>query len=136
YTSSTVGIQDQSRTIAIQCLYNGNYANGAAPIASGRAIKYVTAGPTGVVFASQRLLFRVVTVFPNPARSFAEIVLTAIPDPITLNLYDRLGRRVMDISPPRGVNRVRLDCRRLKPGVYFLKVNGKTTSLAKLLVVH
>lgn len=47
-SSATVGMQDTTRTIAIECLFNGSYHRGAAPIVPGRAIKFTTDGPTGI----------------------------------------------------------------------------------------
>jgi hypothetical protein len=42
YSSSTVGIEDQTETIAIEALFDGAYHRASAPIAPGRAILYTT----------------------------------------------------------------------------------------------
>ena len=48
YTGSTVGIQDESREVAIECLYDDDYHRGAAPLEAGRAVRYTTDAPGGV----------------------------------------------------------------------------------------
>jgi len=51
YTANTVGIEDPQSTIGINCLSDGSYHRGAAPILAGTAIKYTTNPPlprTGV----------------------------------------------------------------------------------------
>ncbi len=49
FNSSTVGLQDHTRLVAIQYLFDGTYHRGAASVAAGRAIRYVTGEPsTGV----------------------------------------------------------------------------------------
>ncbi|MEO0068989.1 MAG: M28 family peptidase [candidate division WOR-3 bacterium] len=136
YTSSTVGIQDQTRQIAIQCLYNGSYAHGAAAIAPQRAIKFTTVEPlTGIAAPQPKLLPKPVVVLPNPARNFAEIRLSPTTTPAKISLYDRTGRLMKTLLLPRGKGSLYLDCRNLESGVYFIKTNS-TGSPVKLLVVH
>ncbi|MEO0021466.1 MAG: M28 family peptidase [candidate division WOR-3 bacterium] len=123
YSSSTIGIQDGTRQIAIQCLYNGSYAHGAAPIAPGRAIRFTTVEPaTGIVERLNRLQGRTLTISPNPARLAAQIRLNTTGT-TRLALYDRSGRLVRSLHTGAGENSIRLDCRNLAPGVYFLRAD-------------
>ncbi len=96
-TSCTVGEQDPTRTIAIQCLFDGAYSRGCAAIEPNRAIKFATDDPTGVVVAdqpepgrSQRLW-----VNSNPVGGTIHIgyVLTR-PERTQVAVYDNSGRRI------------------------------------------
>ncbi len=119
YTSSTVGIQDPSRQIAIQYLYNGLLAKGAAGIVPGRAIAYWADMPTGIV--EERL--------PHTARRANYCGPTIVRGILRWGEYERgagcraellntAGRKVMELT--EGVN----DLRGLAPGVYFLLEPG------------
>jgi hypothetical protein len=98
FNSSTVGMQDPTRAIGIQDFYNGTLAHGAAPIVAGRAIKYSTDPPTGVIEQSSgpipgaRLTL---TSLRNPSRGR---VLLSYSLPVsgvaTLSVYDGAGRLV------------------------------------------
>lgn len=136
YDSSTVGIQDQTRQIGIQCLYNGTYANGCAPVLPGRAIKFTTIQPTtGIAWQTSGAKLRGLILVPNPAHTFAEIRFAPGLNPNPIYLYDRTGRMVGKVLPEPGSELVRIDCRRMAPGVYFIK-NGPTGLTEKLLVIH
>jgi hypothetical protein len=98
FTSSTVGIQDQTMAIGIQDFYNGTLTHGAAPIAAGRAIKYTTVSPLAVteqapgVTAGGHLSLQALA---NPSRG--RVVLAySLPaaGPAALAIYDRAGRLV------------------------------------------
>lgn len=126
YTSSTVGIQDPSQTIAIQCLFDNNYHRGSAPIAPGRAIKYTTADPTAIVeeprtHRDQRALI----CHPNPSRGTVQFFSNLGAD-ATVNIYDRTGRLVRTIS---GSGNWIWDGKDgggkpVPPGVYFSRLNS------------
>jgi hypothetical protein len=136
YTSSTIGIQDPGRQIGIQCLYNGNYAHGAAPLALHRAIKFTTTGP-GTAITRELTGYRLtpITIRPNPARTFAEISFHPGSAPRAITIYDRTGRIVKTLKPRTGTSTFRLDCRQLTSGIYFIGT-GTTTFRRKLLIVH
>ncbi len=120
YSSSTIGIQDPTRQIAIQCLYNGTYTRGAAPVAPARAVKFTTIEPTGVEekFALEAAGKRAVFC-PGLVRGVARIQL-GTPEQRVL-VYDRAGKLVGSLQPFPGVRVVDWDTRRLASGVYFLK---------------
>jgi len=139
FTSSTVGLQDNSLAIGIQCLVDGSYHRGCAPIAAGRAIKYCTGDPiTSIAEPEARLsaLGRTrLDVRPNPVRGAARVTFgLARETPVKLAVYDLSGRAVKTLvrstlkpgdysavwtgSDDRG--------RRLAQGVYFLKLETGT----------
>ena len=93
-------------------------------------------GPGGVA------AFSLGALSPNPTRSGAEIALTlAVPSEVTVEVYDMLGRRVMQphVRVPLSAGAhglpVRLDG--LAPGVYVVSVQaGAERSTGKLTVVR
>ncbi|MCL6465345.1 MAG: M28 family peptidase [candidate division WOR-3 bacterium] len=126
-TSSTIGIQDPTRTIAIQVLYNGNYHHGAAPIVPGRAIKFTTVEATGLEESRLPMpvngLFGPQVVMPNPARGVVQIRLTpAGSQDAEILIYDRSGRAVSRLKTSQGCGV--WDTRSIPNGIYFLKVKG------------
>ncbi|MEO0086088.1 MAG: FlgD immunoglobulin-like domain containing protein, partial [candidate division WOR-3 bacterium] len=105
YGSSTVGMQDDTRTIGIQCLFNGSYHRAAAQLAPGRAVLYSTDSLiTGVADAAagglpKRLEFRVAS---NPVRSRAVLRL-ALPQEghVRVTVHDVTGRVVRTLADSR-----------------------------------
>jgi len=75
-------------------------------------------------------------VLPNPASTFADIRLTidieGSPVDVNLNVYDVLGRLVMEKSYPAMQNEVfseRLNVSQLTPGLYMVNVNASNGML-------
>ena len=148
YGSSTVGIQDMTRTIGIQCLYNGTYNKAAAQIAPGRAIRYTTLPPaTGIEGQwtrpeANRLELRAA---PNPMAGQGLIHL-ALPQPghvrlVVLDVVGRLVRTITDARLDQGRHSLVWDRRddvgrRVAAGVYLLRLatdTGTVTHKAVLL---
>ncbi|MEO0073335.1 MAG: M28 family peptidase, partial [candidate division WOR-3 bacterium] len=120
YTSSTVGIQDQTQTVAICDLFNGTYAHGAAPIAPRRAIRMVTE-LTGV--AESAILSN-----RHSSQSLVRGALYLAPAEYVPGcaLYDPAGRQVLELKP--GLNHVGS----LPAGVYFV-YRGRESSRAVIV---
>lgn len=126
YVSSTVGIQDPTRTIGIQCLYNSSLTRGAAPIAPRRAIRYVTAQPSGFeelppvagLQSKPRLAVR-----PNPAMARAELEFSSpLRHDDEVLVFDRSGRIADRLRVMKGGQHASWRAGRLAPGVYFLRL--------------
>ncbi|MEO0081739.1 MAG: C25 family cysteine peptidase [candidate division WOR-3 bacterium] len=147
YTSNTVGIQDQSQTIGIQCLYDGNYHRGCWQLAPRRAILYSTDPPTGVAEPAagpspEQLAVRLVS---NPFVS-GMAVLYSLPGmaQVELAVYDGTGRKVRTlVSGEQNPGRYRATwdgCddsgQRLAAGIYWLRLiaggDGTTVKAVKL----
>ncbi len=136
FGSSTVGIQDPTREIAIQALLDGVWAHGAAPITPGRAVKYVTADPTGI--AGERRLVTVSqgsSLFPNPVRGTATLKFaTSRAGGAGVQVFDRTGRMVSQLLDTEagtlkpGDHELKWDARGLAPGVYFMRVTTQGRS--------
>jgi hypothetical protein len=119
YSSSTLGLQDQTMAIGIQDLFDGNYHKGCAPIAPGRVICYRTDAPEvgvsdpGRVSGLGNAQFR---VFPNPVNREATIAWAVKAEGrVTLRMFDAAGREVRSLVDSR-----------LKPGTYSLKWDGRS----------
>lgn len=100
YTSSTLGIEDPTRTIAIEAAYNASCHRGCAPIAPGRAIAYLTDPPGSSGIAGEESPLNGDTrlrleVAPRPFTGAARIywVLPAATQ-VSLRVYDAGGRLV------------------------------------------
>jgi hypothetical protein len=142
FTSSTVGIQDPTMAIGIQDLFNGTLNHGGAPIVAGRAVKYTTVAPTGVlepttgVTPGSRLAIRSLGN-PNRGRVALAYVLP-VAGAVTLSVYDGAGRLVRQLvgGPVRvGTHRVVWDGtdvngRRVGAGVYLVRLVTSDKSVA------
>ncbi len=128
FSSSTVGIQDETRSIAIQDLFNGALAHGAAPIAAGRAIKYTTVPSIGVAeeTRSQQTQAARLGLKRNPVSGAAEIRFS-LPraSDVKLEAYDRAGRQVATLAAGflhAGTHAAVWDARSVPAGVYFIRL--------------
>lgn len=149
YNSTTVGLQDQTKSIVIQCLYNGTYHRGAAPVVPGMAVKYTTAPPTGIGepgFQSPDLKLEFGRCAPNPFRSWTRISFgLAQPENTTLSVYDAGGRLVKKLveqvlTPGRHFvtwNGLDGAGRRCSRGIYLVRLEtGSGTGSAKLVLAE
>jgi hypothetical protein len=143
YTSSTVGIEDPTRAIAIQDCYNGTLAHGAAPIAAGRAIKYTTITPSAILeplISDPRPLTPSLAVVPSPMRSLGTIMLDlSSAGPVDIGVYDGAGRRIRTIAASAmmkaGSYAFPMDARGLPGGVYFVRLSaGGARHTSKVVV--
>ena len=139
YSSSTVGIQDPTSAIGIQCLYNNSYNRGCVPLAAGRAIKHTTVYATGVAEdrltpGAQRFTLE---ARPNPwgRGEVALSVRLGQPGVASVAVFDALGREVrmlLESGPePLGAGTHRLTWdgrdargRAVGRGVYLIRLDG------------
>ncbi len=148
YSSSTIGLQDPTRTIAIQCLFDGSYHRASVPISAGRAIRFTTDSMiTGVTGPRQsRMLRLAIHAAPNPVRENGLIRLT-LPQAgmVKLTVHDitgRVVRRLVDAGLDRGVHSFVWDRkddagRRVGAGVYLYRAETGVGNLTrKAVVVH
>jgi hypothetical protein len=133
YISTTVGIQDPTATIAIQCLFEGTYHRGAALLAANRAIRYIAGTPlTGIAQSDVNPTAAKVSVFPNPFAGRLNLVVPVLGgQTISAGIYDNTGRFVRKLSTPQhptlGAQSLTWDARdargaRVAPGIYFYRV--------------
>lgn len=136
YSSSTVGIQDPTKTIAIQYLFNTDYHRGAAGIIPNRAIKFVSGTPNtgfeeiGVSTEIKRLELR---LNQNPMREKG-IVRFNLPatTEVKLGVFDITGREVRTLVAGKVVAGRHIAVwdgkdnrgRPVTPGVYFIRLNA------------
>jgi len=149
YTSSTVGIQDQSLDIGMSALYSGHYDRAAAHIAPERTIRFTTNAPFSALNEMKQLVGRgrpklSLVVQPNPMSSSA-LVRFSQPDParVSVEIYDASGRLVSVLAnrfQPAGTGRLAwtgLDRsgRRLPQGIYICRARLGTSALSVPVVL-
>ena len=130
-SSITIGLQDPTRTIGIQYLFNQVYHPQAQPKAPGRAIAYV-AGPA-TALRSEDLRRRIaggqLQISPNPSHGRFAINWSGSPGQrAELLVLDACGRVIRRLDARRG-HRIfwdAQDCRgqAATPGIYFLKIRA------------
>jgi hypothetical protein len=147
YGSNSVGMQDPTATIAIQCLYDGAYHRGTSPVTANRAIKYSTVLPlTGIteVPHSSRPSFSPILASPNPFRNKVNFALPAGLPVTALSIYDNTGRLVRSLPIPQpptpNTQHLTWDARnatgaRVAPGIYFYRATTNTRELTGKLIL-
>jgi len=149
FSGSTVGIQDPTRAVAIQDLFNGFLTHGAAPIAAGRAIKYTTQDPTAIAEPVSSALPDTrpnLTSLGNPSRGRVTLSYNLpVAGVATLTVYDGTGRLVEQLAsgPSRaGVHHIVWDGtdaegRKVGTGVYLVRlVTGDKSMVQKTAVIR
>ncbi len=149
YTSNTVGLQDPTKAIAIQCLYNGSYHRGAAPLVSRMAVKYTTSPPTVGIAENETgrplpVSLKLGPCVPNPFRRSTRISF-GVPreTEVCLAVFDAVGRRVVDLMRGRvrpGIHTVVWDGRdsqdrQAAKGVYIYRLETEAGFLSRKMVV-
>ncbi|MBM3322984.1 T9SS type A sorting domain-containing protein, partial [candidate division WOR-3 bacterium] len=149
YISNTVGLQDQTMAVGIQCLFNGTYHRAAAPIVPGRCIRLTTdsvvtgaAEPAGTGVPLRLTL----AASPNPVRRTAQIGFTLPRDGrVRLSVLDIAGRLVRTLADGelgRGRHAVTWDGRnsfgeRVANGIYLYRIEtGAGTIQRKAIVLN
>jgi len=146
---STVGIEDQTETVAMLYCYSNQYAPGAAPLSSGLAVKFTTAPP----------VYRPLPVNPGFAGPLVRVLGSSVSSGdmrIALDtggkgvrdlaVFDATGRRVRSLSFSLvGLSRqgtILWDGRddggrRVPSGLYWVRLRtGDEAPAARFLVVH
>ena len=132
-SSATVGIQDPTSTVFIQCLYNGTYTHGAAPIVAGRAINYAVDRMAVEEQHDARARAPRLTVSPNPSRSATGFRLTTgtLDPTATLGLYDAAGRLLRSFDTRNSSFVVS----GIPAGVYIIRLTSSDMTAAAKAVV-
>jgi hypothetical protein len=131
-SGSTMGIEDSNRAIAIQDCFSGTLAHGAAPIAPGRAIRYVAADPSGIderPWTGPGLSLRRATLMllPSVIHDQAKIRFSlAHAGQVRLEIFDKTGKAIragFALAKIAAGNHVwTWDARELAGGVYFVRL--------------
>jgi hypothetical protein len=122
YSSNTMGIQNQTYDIGINCLFNGSYNRGSLPVVPNSAIKYTTIVPTnGVAEPGAAPVFRndvPFAIYPNPFKGKVQVrCQVPLAGPVSLRVYDISGREVNTLCNEN-----------LKSGTYTFTWNGTDNS--------
>ncbi|MBM3314652.1 T9SS type A sorting domain-containing protein, partial [candidate division WOR-3 bacterium] len=144
--SATVGLQDHTRSVMIEALFNGAYHRGCAALAPGRAMMMAAVPPAvGVAGPGDESPGRLgfVRCGPNPLRGRASIVYS-VPRAtnVSLAVFDAAGRLVRSLQ--RGEQRPGIHAatwdrtdgqgRPVSHGVYFYRLEADGVRLARKVV--
>lgn len=119
YTSSTIGIQDQTQTYGINCLCDAAYHRGASRVEPLHAVKYTTDAPNAAVeerpaMASSSLRPRLGSA-PNPFGSLSHVWFSLpVAGRARLSVYDVNGQESSRL----------IDAGALRAGTYSARWNG------------
>lgn len=147
--SATVGLQDDTKTIAIQVLCDGQYHRGADDIVPSRAIRFSADHPiVGMeeepVGAGDATGLAFVSCGPNPLRGSAGIGYT-VPRAgrVSLGVYNAAGRKVATLfagMQPAGFHaatwhRCDDEGQSVSQGIYFYRLEADGARLVRKVVV-
>lgn len=147
FTSSTVGIEDPTGSIGIQCLYNDTRHRGCSPIAPEKAIKYTTDAPAAAIGAeTSASLEKIFTVSPNPFRTTTIIRIpfaASANKPSGVRIYDIAGKLVKTFNLT--INNQKLitiywdgkdkNSKKLASGVYIVRLESAQSGLLKKVIL-
>jgi hypothetical protein len=131
YGSNTVGLQDQTMAVGIQCLMDGAYHRGTSQLAPGSAIRFTDATPSTAVSQQPGMTSaRSIVAWPNP---FSGSVRLSAPAGSHLRaaIYDNCGRLVRTLNRTGRASEYVWDGlsdngRSVAPGIYFFRVAAGT----------
>jgi hypothetical protein len=140
--SSSVGICSPDRHDGIQYSFNGDYADGAATLVDGRAIKFTTGSlyPTGADEGGNLPgVFSLSQNYPNPfnASTIIEFYLPEAGD-VRLELYNVLGQKLGTLVDGRlesGNHSVTWNSGDLTSGIYFYRLKSGNLSETKRMLL-
>jgi len=150
-SSMTVGQQNATMDVGLNCLFNGIYDPMMAPILSGRALKFTTEPPrsTGISLGSPPeipLKYELGIATPNPSKSILRFSYSLpVESWVTLHIYNLTGQLVRPMVSGKvkaGYRYVSWDGRdgngkRVPAGLYFYRLQaGPFTATRKMLLLR
>jgi hypothetical protein len=148
--SSTIGIQDPTRAIGIQNLYNGTYHPASATLVAGRAIKFTTITPmSGISDNGIRDwglgIGNILQNYPNPFANKTMIAYNIIQKgKVKIEIFDASGRLVKTlVNGEQNIGSYSLQWngrdehnKRVAQGIYFCKLQtDQVTTIRKLAII-
>lgn len=134
FTSSTVGIEDPTGQIGIQCLYNETRHRGCAPLQPTRAIKYTTDAPIVSVSEAFQDITKDIKISPNPFRTKMILKLPyLLSNEPKIKIYNIAGKLVKSLTQSLwdGCDE---NGKKLPVGVYLVRIESNKTSACKKVV--
>lgn len=84
--------------------------------------------------------FTLLPIFPNPATSRTDLSFSLSErSDVTIEVYDRLSRRVLSISPRNyavGLHRASIDVSQLSSGAYYCRFSANGRSASQLVIIY
>lgn len=142
--SSSIGIENASETVGIQCLYNGSYGNRTWSVRPPWAVLFTTRlepyPSTAPEHSSIPQRFEVSDVFPNPFNASAELTVSIAQNSrLEVSVYDVLGRKVETLlNKPVGAgeHRVLWSPASRPSGLYFFRIqSGREIAVRKAILL-
>ncbi len=147
FSGNTIGIQDPTRAIGIQCLFDGARHNGCYQLGPQRAIRFTTDEPTGISepVTPTRLAGRALAVAPS---LFARTTMVHWNLPVAGNaelaVFDATGRLVRTLASgyaAAGAHQAAWDARdnrgrALARGIYFVRLTTDKTVQVKTVLAE
>ena len=75
---------------------------------------------------------RHVTIRPNPAKQYVDVIMDEVPGPCQITLYDSHSRRIGEFNTVE--NNTRIPLEHLSAGVYFLQIQGDNIKVTKKFI--
>ncbi|MBK6910367.1 MAG: S8 family serine peptidase [bacterium] len=140
---SSIGIENADGTDGLQYAFQLFYADGAAPVRAGRAIRFTTDNltdvPDGSVVTPRE--YALLQNYPNPFNATTTFRYSVPQQSIVaLRLYDITGRLVATLAQgvrAAGTHSLNYDASNLATGLYFvrLEANGSVVGTNKVLLL-
>jgi hypothetical protein len=151
FQSSTIGIEDPTGTIGIQCLFNDVRHRGCAPWVQRKVIKYTTDAPmSGITGTNTKLAMSPLKIYPSPFRNTTVIRVpysVSVSKIAHVNIYDISGKLVKYFSYNTETGERRTDNiliwdgkdnlgKKLPSGIYFVKLETANSALHKIVLAR
>jgi len=129
--SASVGICSPDRRDGLEYLFNNRYADGAATLADGRAIKFTTGSTYSTDVKEKNIIpedFSLSQSYPNPFNASVTIEFS-IPtsENVRLEVFNLLGQKVETIIDSRldaGIHKVLWNAGSRSSGMYFYRLSA------------
>ena len=145
-TSVDIGVRETNRTAETESLQLIGAGTGLADFAwtgpvpqsqgvlnDGQTIATGLVAPVAAPIATLDL--GTAHIAPNPIRDRAALSLPATDEPVRVELYDALGRRVALLHDGAAPREVEVDARSLAPGLYIVRIASATGAQALRVTV-
>jgi hypothetical protein len=135
FSSSTLGIEDPTGQIGIQCIFNQTRHRGCAPLGPNRAIKYTTDTPIVYISESFEDLNGAIKISPNPFKTTMFIQMPySLSTKSKIKIYNSTGRLVKNFTQLIWDGKDEIG-KKLPTGVYLVRFENPNTKICKKVVL-
>jgi hypothetical protein len=138
----SVGIEDEAHQRGLQYSFSHNLAPSAAPLVTGRAIKFTTDAPSHTIASpppEPAATFSFGSPIPNPANP-GTVLTFALPREghVRVDLYDVMGRRaaqLLEADLVAGAHSLPVNGASLANGIYFAVLRFEGQALTQKILI-